>query len=142
MSAVVGGNAWSAGGVAGSPAAATYEYSAADTSILIVGHRIYADGSGSSVTLFTRTFAGPGTHPLARVTNATLGGQASFKTYTAAPVVTTTCATDATYTGTLTGTLFDLIHRDIKGSFSFTGYDAVSVALTNVTSGSFDVSFS
>jgi hypothetical protein len=40
----------------------------------------------------------------------------------------------------ITATLFDLIHRDIKGTFSFTGYHGGS-ATTAVTGGSFDVSF-
>jgi hypothetical protein len=134
MSATVDGNAWSAGGVSGSPAAAAYN----PGSILIVGHRILANGSGSNVTLHVEAFTGVGTYTLR--TGALSGARAIFAFYTTA-LDTTKYATDSAHTGTLAVTLFDTVNRDIKGTFSFSGYDAAGAVVSNVTSGVFDVSF-
>jgi hypothetical protein len=134
MSATVDGIAWSAGGVSGSPAAAAYT----PGSILIVGHRLFANGSGSNVTLHVEAFTGVGTYTLR--TGALSGARAIFASYTAA-LDTTKFGTDSAHTGTLTVTLLDTVHRDIQGTFSFSGYDAVGAVVSNVSSGVFDVSF-
>jgi hypothetical protein len=134
MSATVDGMAWSAGGISGSPAAAA----SSSGSILIVGHRIFANGSGSNITLHVEAFTGVGTYTLK--TGALSGARAIFASYGAA-LDTTKYATDSAHTGTLTVTLFDNVNRDVKGTFSFTGYDAVGTVVSNVTGGSFDVSF-
>ena len=134
MNASVDGNGWSAGGLSGSPAAAAYS----GASILIVGHRIFANGSGSNVTLHVEAFTGAGTYSLS--TGALSGARAIFASYTAA-LDTTKYTTDAGHTGTLTVTLFDGINRNVKGTFSFTGLDGTGTVVANVTSGVFDVSF-
>ena len=135
MTALVDGAAWSAGGVAGSPAGADLDTTGA---ILIVGHRIFANGSGSNITLHVEAFVGPGTYTLR--TGALSGARAIFASYTTA-LDTTKFATDATHTGTFTVTSFDPLYRSVKGTFSFAGYDAVGAVVSNVTSGVFDVSF-
>jgi hypothetical protein len=135
MSATVDGLAWSAGGVAGSPAGASYNPSG---SILIVGHRIFANGSGSNFTIHVEAFTGTGTYTLR--TGALSGARAIFASYTAA-LDTTKYATDSAHTGTLTVTFFDATNRDVRGTFAFAGFDAVGAVVSNVTGGSFDVSF-
>src|SRR5262245_16146539 len=137
MSATVNGGAWGAGGVSGSAAGAAYSASP-PASILIVGHRVLTDGSGSKITLHVEAFAGPGTYTLS--TGALSGARAVFSTYTTAHD-TTNYRTDAGHTGTLTITVFDQINRDVRGTFSFTGLEPVGPTVVNVTTGTFDVSY-
>ena len=134
MSAVVNSFAWSAGGSTHSPAAADYT----GGTILIVGYRYYADGSGSYVLLHVEKFTGAKTYTLS--TGALSGARAIYATWSAAHD-TTKYSTDGGYTGTLTVTTLDELNRNVKGTFSFTGYHPPSTTAAAVTSGSFDVSF-
>jgi len=136
MSAVVDGATWSAGGISGSPATAAY----ASGTLTVVGRRFYLNGSGDYISIVVHSFSGVGTVPLSLESSATSGAAATWANY-ATGQDTTTFATDAAHTGSLTVTRFDTARRNVQGTFTFTGYHAPSSMATSVTGGTFDVWF-
>lgn len=103
--------------------------------LTIIGFGAFASVSNAAktdrITLFLTSVAGPGTYPL-------LAGSQAI--YTATTGALTNYATDATRTGTVTVTKYDLTNGLVSGTFAFT---AVSGSATvSVTDGQFtDVPF-
>ena len=138
MSATVGGRAWSAVSVGGSPAAMglVVESSPADRTLTLSGVR---EGRGDTLTSSLYVIlTGP------RSGAFDLGGETGntgvWLLQHRADTLATTWTTDGAHTGTLSIATFDTLAQRVAGSFSFSAWDADS-GQVEVTSGTFDVPF-